>query len=221
MSYRFHQTNTSPQRQATRDYLQSYLVDGYQPRYLVTLHYRSPADANWGSNPAASTWQQTPAYNYYTRRRNDYDAVSQDATHLRNLLLARYYHVPTPRHLRRLASRNRAAGHPPQPLVLVFHELGSLRTQYHSHLLLPHPPGTDHTAGSLTRDLNHHLPARAKCLSWRGIHVRGIAGGTAACTAADLVGVLEHPTAAFSVDYLTKETTGQHFSFDPVASAFT
>ena len=88
------------------------------------------------------------------------------------------------------------------PNILFFHELGKVKLQYHTHLILPETT-LYNTEEELKDVFNTAVRERSKCISkWKKIDVEEI-----------------EPDDKYSViGYLNKETTSKHLSFDPINS---
>jgi hypothetical protein len=186
-----------------RTFLQRQKQLGFHPKYMVSFHYRSPEETGWRGEgqpsaittasrhkPRASVWNQVNSYNYYDKRRNDIDSVSNDNKHIRSLIVRRHFG------LQRLDKLNQ------QTPLLFFVERG-IGTQLHCHLLIPKPLVAFDDVNALSTDWKGHITSHAKCISrQRPPHVLEISDG---------------PEVYI---YLTKETCIDHLSLDFMASNF-
>ncbi len=195
--------NQSAERLEIDKFLDRQVQLGFQPKYMVSFHYRS-LDETLGSGtslpaaltsmtrhtPKTSAWNQVGSYNYYCKHRNDPDSVSRDNQHIRNLILQRHYGI---KHLK-------SSGH--QVSLLFFLEYG-IGVQLHCHLLIPQPLPEFDDDRALAKDWKRYITSHAKCLSrQREPHVR----------------LIDKPTVSLS--YVTKETCPGHLSLDFMASIF-
>lgn len=186
-----------------RAFLQQQKRLGFHPKYMVSFHYRSPEETGWRGEgqpsaittasrhkPRASVWNQINSYNYYDKRRNDFDSVSIDNKHIRSLIVRRHFG------LQRLDKPNQ------QTPLLFFLERG-IGTQLHAHLLIPKPIAAFDDVNALTTDWKGHITSHAKCISrQRPPHV------------------LEISDETLAYSYLTKETCIDNLSLDVMASNF-
>ncbi|MCP9818380.1 hypothetical protein KBZ18_02595 [Synechococcus sp. Cruz-9H2] len=198
--------STPNQEQAQlRQFLEELLRAGFNPKYMVSYHPRSPEETGWHGKgqpaatsassrhrPTISAWNQVGSYEYYKRRRNDVDCMTTDNQHIRNLVMRRHYGI------QRLNQDWREA----PPPMLFFMEQG-IGVQQHVHLLLPQPLPQFDSAQSLTAEWKLYMTKHAKCLSrQRPPHV---------CSVTDAAGVM---------GYLTKETSSERLVLDVTASNF-
>jgi len=186
---------------------------GFKPDFFITFHYRHPSERyaarketnnelgfkdRYGMKSSKSLWSEIPKYQYYDRRRNDYDLIIKDTREIRNVIAKELYGIKRINHLDKF------------PPMFFFHELGKAKLQYHTHLMIPklnvrnnHFNLIPNTESDLEHELNNTIRAKRKCFStWKHIHIRQI----------------DNPYAA--VSYVNKETTRQHTSLDFTNSIF-
>jgi len=186
---------------------------GFKPDYFITFHYRHPSERysaqkqtnnelgfkdRYGIGKDKSLWKEIPKYNYYDKRRNDYDLIVEDTYEIRNVLAKELYGIKRINHLDKF------------PPMFFFHELGKAKLQYHTHLLLPKINIRNNqfnlqtiTATDLEYEFNNTIRGKRKCFSaWKQIHIREV----------------DNPYVA--VSYVNKETTRQHMSLDYQNSIF-
>ena len=95
--------------------------------------------------------------------RNDWDQVDSDAKHIRNMILRVFFGV------KRL---NRKEKYDPVNL-LMFHEKGKVKLQYHTHILLPKIPHFNQESIEIL--FNTHIRPKCNCFSrWKKIDVTAI-----------------------------------------------
>ena len=195
--------STSPQRTGWLAFGLDQFERGFHPRYMLTYHYRSPEETGCTlrPRPSATTRRPTPRpgapgalhrYQTIERQRNDLDAVSTHACRVREVL----YRV-----FRREIPRS-----PQLVLPLLFwHEHGRAGLGYHTHLLLPHPPGPVLSAGELDQVWRSRVVPHVKTLS-------------PARTGCDVKPLPDLFTALGQLIYVTKEASPTHNPFDCHAS---
>lgn len=202
----------SPERLALLKYLWQDLSKGFRPRFMLTYHYKSPAEMGCSlQRPSlsstttlhshlprivtqrASVLSQVPRYSAIERRRNDIDLVSKDALHIRKILVQQLWRKTTPRPQRT------------NPHLYFFHELGRAKLQYHTHLLISMPPHPFTTVPAITEGWKEQIQPKANSLSTSkaGFDVK------------ELPGLYE---AIGSIIYLTKEVSSTYAVLDPLAS---
>ena len=198
----------------TLRYLNKQIQNGFQPKYLVSFHYRHPSERytakketknllgwkdRYGMNNRNSLWGEIPQYNYYDKRRNDYDLIVEDTNQIRRVIARHLYGINKINHLDKY------------PTMFFFHELGKSKLSYHSHLLLPKQNERNelyqlkiNDLERLTDEFNITIKYKRKCFSsWKSIHIREV----------------DDPYKA--VSYLNKETSQDHYSLDYTNSIFT
>ena len=198
----------------TLQFLYQEINAGFQPNYFITFHYKHPAERykakqetkkelgigdRFGMNNSKSIWNEIPRYKYYDKRRNDYDLIEQDTRRIRNVLGKELYGINRSNHIDKF------------PLMFFFHELGKLKLQYHTHLLIPkfNTRNNDYhlkwnSVEELEFEFNNTIRHKAKCFSsWKQIHIREV----------------DNPFTA--VSYVNKETKKNHYSLDFTNSIFT
>jgi len=186
---------------------------GFKPDYFITFHYRHPSERysaqkqtnnelgfkdRYGIGKDKSLWKEIPKYNYYDKRRNDYDLIVEDTYEIRNVLAKELYGIKRINHLDKF------------PPMFFFHELGKAKLQYHTHLLLPKINIRNNQFNLQTNsfeeleyEFDTTIRAKRKCFSaWKQIHIREV----------------DNPYVA--VSYVNKETTRQHMSLDYQNSIF-
>lgn len=186
---------------------------GFKPDYFITFHYRHPSERysakkqtnnelgwkdRYGIGKEHSIWKEIPKYNYYDKRRNDYDLIVEDTYEIRNVIARELYGIKRINHLDKF------------PPMFFFHELGKAKLQYHTHLLLPKINIRNdqfnlqtNTAEELEYEFDETIRGKRKCFSaWKRIHIREV----------------DNPYVA--VSYVNKETTRQHMSLDYQNSIF-
>ena len=160
---------------AMLQYLHHQVAVGFDPCYMLTLHYCHPSELLWqkretknplgwkdrisfGSNKPL--WDEVGYYNYWHKHRNDLLAVDEDSRHILNHILKTFYGV------KRLDKDHGIN-------ILMFHEKGKAKLQYHLHILLPQV--AESTSKSLTKLFNDEIRPKVKCLSrWKQIKVDAI-----------------------------------------------
>lgn len=186
---------------------------GFHPNFFITFHYRHPSERyvarketknnlgwkdRYGMDTDKTLWREIPNYNYYDRKRNDYDEVIKDTREIRNVIAKELYGVKRINHIDKM------------PNMLFLHELGKIKLQYHTHLLLPKLNSRNNqfnlcvnTADELEFLFNDSIKHKRKCFScWKRIDVRPVSNSFKA------------------VSYPNKETTRNHTSLDFQNSIF-
>ena len=194
-------------------FLNNQIDIGFKPNYFITFHYRHPSERysakkqtnnelgwkdRYGIGKDKSIWKEIPKYNYYDKRRKDYNLIVEDTYEIRNVIAKELYGINRINHLDKF------------PPMFFFHELGKAKLQYHTHLLLPKINIRNNqfnlktiTATDLEYEFNNTIRGKRKCFSsWKHIHIREI----------------DNPYVA--VSYVNKETTRQHTSLDYQNSIF-
>tara|TARA_B100002019_G_scaffold289260_1_gene304512 strand:+ start:820 stop:1524 length:705 start_codon:yes stop_codon:yes gene_type:complete len=194
-------------------FLNNQIDIGFEPNFFITFHYRHPSERysakkqtnnalgwrdRYGIGKDKSIWKEIPKYNYYDKRRNDYDLIVEDTYEIRNVIAKELYGIKRINHLDKF------------PPMFFFHELGKAKLQYHTHLLLPQINIRNNDFNLKTNSLedleyefNSTIRTKRKCFSaWKHIHIREI----------------DNPYVA--VSYVNKETTRQHSSLDYENSIF-
>ena len=121
-------------------FLNNQIDIGFKPDYFITFHYRHPSERysakkqtnnplgwrdRYGIGKDKFLWKEIPKYNYYDKRRNDYDLIVEDTYEIRNVIAKELYGINRINHLDKF------------PPMFFFHELGKAKLQYHTHLMLP------------------------------------------------------------------------------------
>lgn len=180
---------------------------GFNPKWFVTFHYKHPSERykhrretenefgfgdRYGMDTASTLWNEIPRYKFYERKRSDADAVEKDTYEIRNVIAKELYGIKRINHKDKF------------PPIFFFHELGKVKLQYHTHLLLPELNIRNNSFNLLTQskeeleDAFHNIIRhKRKCFSiWKKIHIREI----------------DNPFTA--VSYVNKETSKHHTSLD-------
>lgn len=189
---------------AMLNYIINQVELGFSPMFLVSLHYNNPSDyyktTKETNNPLGhkdrygpktklplsltSSWDK-----FIEKNRRDIDATTKNARKVLNLILKILYGV------KRLNRPDKFKF----PNILVFHELGKYRLQYHTHILLPQ---CGLTANEIEDIFNTSIKKRCKCLSiTKRIDVKDVKY--------DSKGILA---------YLNKETNADYSALDPINS---
>jgi hypothetical protein len=193
-------------------YLLEDLCEGFQPRYMLSYHYKSPTESgcslyrrplsskNCSAGPRArasshqpSVLKQVSRYSALERRRNDPTVISRDACHTRNILKQKFWQHSVPR-------RERV-----KPHLYFFHEHGTAGLQIHTHLLISQPPAPFSTAEQIERGWKDLILPKVQVLS----------------RAAPGFDIKEIPTVFDEIGrilYLTKEVTTNRPVIDTTAS---
>ena len=195
--------STCPQRTGWLAFGLDQFERGFHPRYMLTYHYRSPEETGCTlrPRPGAATRRPVPRpgaggtlrrYQAIERQRQDLDAVSTNACRVR-AVLHRVFRRGTPRAQRLVLP------------LLFWHEHGRAGLGYHTHLLLPHPPGPVLSAGELEQVWRSRVVPRVKTLS-------------PARSGCDVLPLPDLGTALGQLIYVTKEASPTHNPFDCHAS---
>ena len=166
------------EKDATLDFVANQIDCGFHPEFMVTYHYRHPSefgwrviegvDANttrWGFKRAKSLWNEVPSYNYYAKRRGCEDCTMQDASQVKNVILKYFWGIKRP-------NQTWKYKYPP---MLFFHEMGKIKLQCHTHLLLPELPSKFNSKDILEDEWNGYVKRSRKCFSrWKKVHVKEI-----------------------------------------------
>ena len=201
-----------PERHALLKYLWQDLSNGFDPAFMLTYHYKSPAEQGCSlqrpplrpptsvssSRPCiyshkGSVLTQVSRYSAIERRRSDIDLVSKDALHIRKILTQQFWRRTTPRQQRT------------DPHLYFFHELGRAKLQYHTHVLISMPPDPFTNAPAITQGWIEKILPKATNLS-------------AAQTGVDVKELPDLFQTIGGIIYLTKETSAAHSVLDPHAS---
>ena len=189
-------------------YLKNQLDSGFNPKWFITFHYRHPSEKyqsskqtsnaygfrdRYGMTTKKTIWRNIPEYNYYDRRRNNYDNLIEDTSQIKNCILKYLYGI------KRLDKEWRYEC----PNLFFFHEKGKNELQYHTHLLIPEKNLSLNSIEELEDVFNNTIRDKKKCFSrWRRVDVREI------------------DNAYEAVSYVNKETTRKHLSLDYKNSHF-
>lgn len=171
------------------EYLKKQLELGLKPQWVITYHYYTPDEIK--SNQKRSVWRTIPYYNYISKRRTDYDAIIKDNSHIKNVLLRDLFQINRPDEYWKYEFPN----------MIFFHERGTNRLKYHTHLILPDCIRYNDDE-QLTLYMNTKLKMKVKCLSHYKINITKIYNP---------LGILK---------YLNKETRTEHCSLDWKNSTF-
>ena len=129
-------------------------------------------------------------YAIESNRRNDYDAIVEDTSQIKNIILKYMYDIKRPNQDWKYDFPN----------LLFFHEKGLAKRQYHTHLLMPECKYD--SIQMLEFIWNNKLKKKRKCFSKYNIHIREI----------------DNPSIA--LEYVNKETSLKHNSLDYENSHF-
>ena len=174
-----------------------------RPKWLISFHYANDTDYfkpiketdndfgykdRFGYKCFGDLWR----HNYNNKKRENIDHIYKDSRQIKNIVLKYLYDI------KRLNQTWKYTF----PNVLFFHEMGKVKLQYHTHLILPETT-LYNTEEELTDVFNTAIRERSKSISkWKKIDVEEI-----------------EPDDKYSViGYLNKETTSNHLSFDPINS---
>jgi hypothetical protein len=190
---------------AMRQYLEEQVTLGFNPAYMVSLHYQHPTEHGWikrethsptgyGDRYSFTTnrsiWSEVSLYRHFEKHRKDLDKTIKDGKYLMNLIYRNLYGI---RWISKERKRNRL------PNILKFDEMGRYKVQYHSHLLIPSKGLKQKDEDEIKKVLNNLIEDnKLQCASkTKPIDVRPIY---------DIHGIL---------CYLNKETKHDSMSFDP------
>lgn len=191
---------------ASLQWLYQQIQWGFKPSWMITLHYSHPVELSWqvketrrplghgervGFGTRHCIWDEVPAYRHWEKRRNDRLEVESDSRHIRNLILKRLFGV------KRLDRTDKYK----VPNIIVFHEKGKAKLQYHTHILLPSIEGVK-VHHDLKTIFNEYMRKYCKAISrWKKIDVKPV------------------DTRSHGImGYLNKETAGDHVSIDFTSS---
>jgi len=172
----------------TELFLNSQLELGFKPKWFITYHLFNPTENKISKN--RSVWKSIPYYEYYDNRRNDYDAIVEDTSQIKNIILKYMYDIKRPNQDWKYDFPN----------LFFFHEKGLAKRQYHTHLLMPECKYD--SIQILDFIWNNKLKKKRKCFSKYRIHIREI----------------DNP--AIALEYVNKETSLKHNSLDYENSHF-
>jgi hypothetical protein len=156
-------TMLNKEKDATLEFVLNQINSGFNPKFMITYHYRHPTEhgwrvienvstfnSKWGFKSNKSLWNEVPSYNYYEKRRACEDSTIKDASQVKNVILK-------------------------YPPMLFFHEMGRTKLQYHTHLLIPELPTKFNSKDVLEDEWNGYVKRSRKCFSrWKKIHVKEI-----------------------------------------------
>lgn len=161
-------------------YLQAQMGLGFKPAYMLTMHYQHPIEHGWilretansygfkdryGFQTKRSIWNEVNLYKHFEKRRKDLDSIVKDAGHLRNLIVQRLYGISR-------VNQTWKAGF---PNFYIFHEMGKVKLQFHTHIIIPENGLRASDENDLMDIMNTSIKKRIQCLSsWKSIHVRKI-----------------------------------------------
>jgi len=192
----------------TELFLKNQIKLGFNPKWFITFHYHHPAEKCWkiieeykpfdfgnriGFKCRNGFWNEVEYYNSLERRRNDYDCIINDTSQIKNVMLNYLYGI----------KRLNQDWKYDFPNMFFFHELGKVKLQYHTHLLIPEKNCKYKTQQELFQALNTTIRKKRKCFSkWKTIHIREI------------------DNAELALSYVNKETCREHNSLDYENSIF-
>ena len=189
---------------AMLQYLNNQVGLGFKPKWMVTYHLKHPREFlkplketnnqfghrdTYGYKYSSHLWNQVGYDNYMLNRRNDYDLVSKENNHIKNLINKYLYGI------KRFNRKDKI------PNMMFFIEKGRVKLQYHIHLLLTGQNCLFNDIIDIEDTLNSSILLRAKSLS-KTKHIH--------CTKVD--------TPIKVLSYLNKETKGKHLSLDTQSS---
>ncbi len=194
------------ERDATQKFLMEQLDRGFKPKWLISYHLQHPHEV---LRPIKETnkpfgykdrfgyddklLNNLIYYEYLESRRNSYDCVVADTRKIKNYILRKGYGI----------KRINQTWKYEYPKMIFSHELGKVKLQYHTHLILPK---INHKLNSVSTIENffHYMKTKVKSISrWKSIHIKEI----------------DEPRNALS--YLNKETMKDINSIDYENSTFT
>lgn len=166
------------EKDATLNFVTNQIDCGFSPKFMVTYHYKHPSEfgwrvienvdstsSRWGFKSAKSLWNEVPSYNYYVKRRGCEDCTIHDASQVKNVILKYFWGIKRP-------NQTWKYKYPP---MLFFHEMGKVKLQYHTHLLLPELPNKFNSKDILEDEWNGYIKRSRKCFSrWKKVHVKEI-----------------------------------------------
>ena len=184
------------------NYLYNQIDMGFNPKYLITLHYQNSADYcrpiretnntlgfrdRYGFKASTPIWNSVAWDKFVDSCRNDIDLTMKNASQIRNLILKLVYGV------KRLNRPDKYR----IPNLYFFHEKGKVKLQFHTHILLPE---CDFSTEELHDLFNTSILERCKCIArWKKIDVTDVNKNEVY----DVMG------------YLNKETNSKHIPLDP------
>lgn len=172
-------TMLNKEKDATLEFVFNQIDSGFNPKFMITYHYRHPTEhgwrvvenvstfnSKWGFKSNKSLWNEVPSYNYYEKRRACEDSTIKDASQVKNVILKYFWGIKRP-------NQTWKYKYPP---MLFFHEMGRTKLQYHTHLLIPELPAKFNSKDVLEDEWNGYVKRSRKCFSrWKSIHVKEIA----------------------------------------------
>ena len=171
-------TILNKEKEATLEFVLNQINSGFNPKFMITYHYRHPTEhgwrvienvstfnSKWGFKSNKSLWNEVPSYNYYEKRRACEDSTIKDASQVKNIILKCFWGIKRP-------NQTWKYKYPP---MLFFHEMGRTKLQYHTHLLIPELPTKFNSKDVLEDEWNGYVKRSRKCFSrWKNIHVKEI-----------------------------------------------
>jgi hypothetical protein len=171
-------TMLNKEKDATLQFVLNQINSGFNPKFMITYHYRHPTEhgwrvienvstfnSKWGFKSKKSLWNEVPSYNYYEKRRACEDSTIKDASQVKNVILKYFWGIKRP-------NQTWKYKYPP---MLFFHEMGRTKLQYHTHLLLPELPDRFNSKDILEDEWNGYVKRSRKCFSrWKKVHVKEI-----------------------------------------------
>jgi len=187
-------------------YLHNQLLLGVEPVFMVTMHYQHPVEHSkplketdklfgfgdrYGFKTNRDIWNEVPLYKYWEKKRNEEEQVIKDTQKVKCRILKKLYGI------KRLDRPDKYEF----PNLLIFHEKGKVKLQYHTHILLTGKNLNTFDIDTLYDILNTSIRDETKCLSkWKKIDITPVT------------------TPYNALGYLNKETTCSHLSFDFINS---
>lgn len=186
----------------TYEFLCNQLDKGFTPRWMITYHYKHPSENvrairetdkpygfrdRIGFRTYGDMWKQVASYTAMERKRQSFDNLIKDTLQVKNYILRSAFGI----------KRVNQEWKYNIPHMIFFHELGKVKLQYHTHLLLPFISNELNSISSIEYFFNEGMRNARKCISrWKSIHIREV----------------DNPEVALS--YLNKETWSKHNSLD-------
>ena len=187
-------------------YLHNQLLLGVEPVFMVSMHYQHPVEHSkplketdkpfgfgerYGFKTNRDIWNEVPLYKYWEKKRNEEEQVIKDTQKVKCRILKKLYGI------KRLDRPDKYEF----PNLLIFHEKGKVKLQYHTHILLTGKNLNTFDIDTLYDILNTSIRDETKCLSrWKKIDITPVT------------------TPYNALSYLNKETTCSHLSFDFINS---
>jgi hypothetical protein len=153
------------EKDATLDFVTNQIDCGFNPKFMITYHYRHPSEfgwrvienvdtfsSKWGFKGKKSLWNEVSSYNYYEKRRACEDSTSEDASQVKNVILKYFWGIKRPNQTWKYKF----------PPMLFFHEMGKTKLQYHTHLLLPELPDRFNSKVVLEDEWNGYIKRSRK-----------------------------------------------------------